>query len=109
MAVAHKSKNIKECVLESNNMLLYSVPYRPKTNAIESWFSQFKYYFRLSNNGAISYNELKEKVKISISQIPKNSYSNYIIYSYKGKEVRKYQSKKIHKKTKIKRIYRLIT
>ena len=27
---AHKSKNIKESILESNNMLLYSVPYRTK-------------------------------------------------------------------------------
>lgn len=78
----HKSKNIKECVSESNNTLLYSVPYRPKTNAIESWFNQLKYYFRLSNNGVITYNELKEKVKISISMIPKQSYSNYILYSY---------------------------
>ena len=60
---AHKSKNIKECVSESDNTLLYSVPYRPKTNAIESWFNQFKHYFRLSNNSAITYNELKEKVK----------------------------------------------
>jgi hypothetical protein len=46
--------------------------------AIESWFNQFKHYFRLSNNGAITYNQLKEKVKISISKIPKQSYSNHI-------------------------------
>ena len=91
---AHKSKNIKECVSESNNTLLYSVPYRPKTNAIESWFNQFKYYFRLSNNGAITYNELKEKVKISINKIPQKSCSNFILYSYKDNEVRKHQPKK---------------
>ena len=82
---AHKSKNIKESILESNNTLLYSVPYRPKTNAIESWFNQFKHYFRLSNNGAITYKQLneKEKVKASINKITKQSYSNYILYSYK--------------------------
>jgi len=99
---AHKSKNIKECVLESNNMLLYSVPYRPKTNAIESWFNQFKHYFRLSNNGAITYNELKEKVKISIGKIPKKSYSNYILYSYKTKEIRTYEPKKSTRRRKLK-------
>lgn len=70
----HKSKNIKECVSESNNTLLYCVPYRPKTNVIESWFNQFKHYFKLSNNGAIKYNELKDKVKISIGKIPNKSY-----------------------------------
>ena len=82
---AHKSKNIKESILESNNTLLYSVPYRPKTNAIESWFNQFKHYFRLSNNGAITYNQLKEIVNISINKITEKSYSNYILYSYKDK------------------------
>ena len=99
---AHKSKNIKECVSESDNTLLYSVPYRPKTNAIESWFNQFKHYFRLSNNGAITYNELKEKVKISISKIPKQSYSNYILYSYKTKEIRIYEPKKSTRRRKLK-------
>ena len=43
---------------------LYRIPYRPKTNAIESWFNQFKNnYFQLSNNGAITYNQLKIKIK----------------------------------------------
>ena len=99
---AHKSKNIKECVLDSNNTLLYSVPYRPKTNAIESWFNQFKHYFRLSNNGAITYNQLKEKVKISIKKITKKSYSNYILYSYKNKGIRKYEQKKSTRRKKLK-------
>jgi transposase len=98
----HKSKNIKECVSESNNTLLYSVPYLPKTNAIESWFNQLKYYFRLSNNGAITYNELKEKVKISINMIPKQSYSNYILYSYKNKDIRTYEPKKSTIRRKLK-------
>ena len=57
---AHKSNLVKEIVKNSNNTLLYSVPYRPKTNAIESWFNQFKHYFRLENGG-ISYNELSKR------------------------------------------------
>lgn len=35
---SHKSKEIKNKIAESRNHLLYSVPYRPKTNAIESFF-----------------------------------------------------------------------
>lgn len=57
---AHKSNLVKEIVKNSNNTLLYSVPYRPKTNAIESWFNQFKHYFQLENGG-ISYNELSKR------------------------------------------------
>jgi len=99
---AHKSKNIKECVSESNNTLLYCVPYRLKTNAINSWFNQFKHYFKLLNNGAIKYNELKDKVKISIGKIPKKSYSNYIVYSYKTKEIITYEPKKSTRRRKLK-------
>ena len=41
---AHKKECVKTTIQETNNKLLYLVPYRPKTNAIESWFSQFKHF-----------------------------------------------------------------
>ena len=44
-AGAHKNKLVQSAILKSKNKLLYSVPYRPKTNAIETRFSQFKHYF----------------------------------------------------------------
>ena len=33
--VIHRSKIIRQIIEESNNKLLYSVPYHPETNAIE--------------------------------------------------------------------------
>ena len=90
---AHKSKKIKDCLIHSKYNLLYSVPYRPKTNAIESWFSQFKHYFQLSNNGAITYNQLKIKVKKTIKNISKKSYFNYMHYAYRTPQVRQYKTK----------------
>ena len=39
---SYKSKEIKDIVKKSKNVLQYSVSYKPKTNAIESWFSQSK-------------------------------------------------------------------
>jgi len=62
---AHKNIKVKNKIIESKNKLLFSVPYRPKTNAIESWFSQFKYYFQLPNS-AITYEQLKQHVGKSI-------------------------------------------
>ena len=56
----------------------------------------------LANNSAITYNELKEKVKKSISKIPKQSYSNYILYSYKTKEIRIHEPKKSTRRRKLK-------
>ena len=37
---SHKSKEIRKYIEENGNKLQYSVPYRPKTNAIENYFSQ---------------------------------------------------------------------
>ena len=42
---SHKSKEIRKYIEENGNKLQYSVPYRPKTNDIENYFSQLKYYF----------------------------------------------------------------
>lgn len=90
---AHKNVKVKEKIIESKNKLLFSVPYRPKTNAIESWFNQFKYYFQLPNS-AITYQQLKQHVNKSIRSIPKSSYYNYIKYAYEEKSSRKYSKKK---------------
>ena len=45
-AVIHRSKIIRQIIAESNNKLLYSVPYHPETNAIEEFFSQLKHYIK---------------------------------------------------------------
>ena len=86
---AHKSNLVKETIINSKNKLLYSVPYRPKTNAIESWFNQFKHYFQLQDSG-ISYDELTKNVKKTIKKILKTSYLNYMKYAYISKQVRKF-------------------
>ena len=89
---AHKNIAVKEKILESKNKLLFSAPYRPKTNAIESFFSQFKYYFQLPNN-VITYQQLLRHVRKSIVSIPKSSYRNYMKYAYQDREVRTYKTK----------------
>jgi len=61
----HKSTLIKNAISSSQNTLLYSVPFRQKTNAIESWFNQFKYSFKYSSNAYIYADLKKAIVKIS--------------------------------------------
>ena len=89
---SHKNKSIKTKIEETGNKLLYSVPYKPKTNAIESWFSQFKHYFVIDNN-AISFQELEHFVKKTIKKIPKTSYLNYLKYAYEQKPALKLSKK----------------
>ena len=86
-APAHRSSQIKELLKTKHNTLLYSVPYRPKTNAIDSWFSHFKHYLKLSK--FVTFQELQKEVKNSINCIKKINYKNYFIYAYESKEVRK--------------------
>lgn len=65
---AHKKDCVKVTIQETNNSLLYSVLYRPKTNAIESWFSQFKHYFKHDETG-ITFPNLKKSVRKAIRKI----------------------------------------
>ena len=46
-AKIHKTEKIKELIRLSNNEILYTVPYSPRLNAIEHFFSQFKHYIKL--------------------------------------------------------------
>ncbi len=72
---------------ETNNSLLYFVPYCPKTNAIESWFSQFKHYFKHNVTG-ISFPNFKKSVREAIRKNPAKSYLNYMKYVYYNKDIR---------------------
>ena len=90
---------------KTTNTLHFSVPYKPKTNAIESWFSQFKHYFVIEND-ALTYEQLKKHVKICIKSIPKTSYKNYMNYAYRTQYVRKYIEKQSSRRRVLKK-YRI--
>ena len=94
-APAHRSSQIKELLKTKNNKLLYSVPYHPKTNAIESWFNQFKHYLKLSY--FVTFKELQLEVKKAIKCIKKGNYQNYFNYAYKSKKIRKVDTTKSSK------------
>ena len=72
-AGSHRNKTTKELIIKSGNKILHSVPYRPSTNAIESWFSQFKHYFKHDETG-ITFPNLKNSVRNAIRKISNKSY-----------------------------------
>ena len=59
-AGSHRNEFVKQAIIESGNKYLFSVPYTPKTNAIEMVFNQIKHYLKL-NKKVLKYPELKEK------------------------------------------------
>ena len=79
---SHKSSQVKSAISNSKNKLLYSVPYRPKTNAIESFFSQLKHHFDFENKN-VNFINLKIALKKSMRKIKKEHFSNYMKYAYR--------------------------
>ena len=98
----HKSKLVKDIVIISKNTLQYSVPYKPKTNAIESWFNQFKYYYK-QDEISTTFSDIKKNVRKSINKIKAINYKNYMKYAYKNKELRAFSIKKSTKRKPLKK------
>ena len=45
----HRSKIVKENIQNSNNKIIYSLPYNPACNPIENFFSQLKVKLLINN------------------------------------------------------------
>lgn len=87
-AGSHKNSYVQNAITNSGNKYLYSVPYTPKTNAVESFFSQIKHNLKLNKN-VLRFNDLEKEVKASIKKVKKENYKNYFLYAYRKKELRK--------------------
>ena len=98
---SHKSLKIREEISKTTNTLQFSVPYRPKTNAVESWFNQFKHYFKLDSSH-LTFESIKSHISNVIGNIPSKHYKAYIKYAYESKDVRKYSPKKSSRRKKLK-------
>jgi len=81
-AVIHRSQRIKEIIINSDNYLLYSVPYNPSTNAIEEFFSQLKHYIKKESPNTYDdiVNVIKNIIKTKINKI---HLENYLKHSFK--------------------------
>jgi transposase len=81
-AVIHRSIRIRQHIENTNNHLLYSVPYNPQTNAIEEFFSQLKHYIKKESPN--TYEEIDKVIKsILKSKIKKLHLTNYLKHSFK--------------------------
>jgi len=81
---SHKSKEIRKYIEKTGNKLQYSVPYRPRTNAIENYFNQLKHYFGYEID-KLTYTGLKKTLIKAMKKIKKINYLNYMKYSYENK------------------------
>jgi len=81
-AVIHRAKIIRQHIEETNNKLLYSIPYHPETNAIEEYFSQLKHYIKKESPN--TYEDIDKVIKdILKNKINKEHLTNYLKHSYR--------------------------
>ena len=90
-ARAHTAKKILDEIKLKNNDYVLNVPYTPKLNPIESYFSQLKHYIKLDS--AIEYKDLKKSVKRAFKKIKKENYKNYFYNSLDKSKLPEYKRK----------------
>ena len=101
-AGSHRNKTTKELIIKSGNKILHSVPYRPSTNAIESWFSQFKKL--LYNQPGLNYKDILKNVKSAFRFMKSQKHLNYFKYAYRRQKIKDIINiKKSNKEKKLKK------
>ena len=84
-ASCHRNDDVRNAILESGNFYQYSVPYTPKTNAIEMFFNQIKHYLKLHKK-VLKFKELEKEVKNAIKEVKPINYKNYFEFAYNKKK-----------------------
>jgi transposase len=81
-AMFHKSPEVKKAVAEYNNTIQYTVPYYPRSNPIEQYFSQVKHYIK--KESPILFDDIKKVVEKSIDRVSKDNYNNYFLHAFRS-------------------------
>jgi transposase len=86
-AMFHKSNTVKDAVKEGGNEVLYSVPYYPRSNPIEQFFSQMKHYIK--KESPILFDDIKRVVASSIEKVKPKNYENYFLHAFRAEWLKK--------------------
>jgi len=86
-AMFHKSPEVKKAVADSKNTIQYTVPYYPRSNPIEQYFSQMKHY--LKKESPVSFADIKKVVEKSIAKVKEQNYNNYFLHAFRSETLLK--------------------
>ena len=92
-AMFHKSNTVKDAVKEGGNEVLYSVPYYPRSNPIEQFFSQMKHYIK--KESPILFDDIKRVVVSSIEKVKPKNYENYFLHAFRAEWLKKTRRQKM--------------
>ena len=83
-AGVHRNQSVRDVIATSGNQLLHTVPYNPQTNAVEAWFSQFKWYMSTSIIRTVA--AIREDIETVLPRITPEHYRAYFQYAYRKGE-----------------------
>ena len=86
-AMFHKSPEVKKAIADSKNTIQYTVPYYPRSNPIEQYFSQMKHY--LKKESPVSFADIKKVVEKSIAKVKEQNYNNYFLHAFRSETLLK--------------------
>lgn len=96
----HKTQDVKE-EIQKKNQFIYTIPYYPRSNPIENFFSQLKHYIK--KESPISYSDINKVIEKSLKNIKEKNFRNYFLYAFDKNSVKKIYVKNstLKKKPKI--------
>ena len=94
-AMFHKSPEVKKAIADSKNTIQYTVPYYPRSNPIEQYFSQMKHY--LKKESPVSFADIKKVVEKSIAKVKEQNYNNYFLHAFRSETLLK--TRKMRRRT----------
>jgi len=86
----HKTQDVKQ-EIQKQNVFLYSIPYYPRSNPIENFFSKLKYYIK--KKSPLTYQQINKTIEDAIADMKETEFKNYFLYAFDKDGV-----KKIYKK-----------
>lgn len=82
----HKTQDVKQ-EIQKKNQFIYTIPYYPRSNPIENFFSQLKHYIK--KESPISYSDINKVIEKSLKNIKEKNYRNYFLYAFDKNSVKK--------------------
>ena len=82
----HKTQDVKQ-EIQKRNGFLYSIPYYPRSNPIENFFSKLKYYIK--KKSPLTYQQINNTIEDAISDMKEREFKNYFSYAFDKEAVKK--------------------
>ena len=82
----HKTQDVKQ-EIQKQNEFLYSIPYYPRSNPIENFFSKLKYHIK--KKSPLTHQQINKTIEDAITGMKEKEFKNYFSYAFDKDAVKK--------------------